>query len=171
MSPPFLGCLDPIFLYLQITRTGINCRTSSNFGQIGPLTTDLAALRSRKFPIDWCLHASSFIFDRIVIKVAGNQDRHKSSDEFDFGLLVSLAHLYVFWNEIWSWHIELRWAIVALWATCFDFRCSGMSKIPAFLTRLILILNYIDFLWNFEIYMIWTFLGQLQNMHKSYYRN
>ena len=33
----------------------------------------------------FCLHASSFIFDRIIIKVAGNQDRHKSSDEFDFG--------------------------------------------------------------------------------------
>ena len=69
----------------------------------------------------WCLHASSFIFDQIVIKVAGNQDRHKSSDEFDFGPLVSMAHLYVFWNEIWPWHIGLRWAIVALWATCFIF--------------------------------------------------
>ena len=66
----------------------------------------------------WCLHASSFIFYQIVIKVAGNQDRHKSSDEFDFGPLVSMAHLYVFWNEIWLWHIGLRWAIVALWATC-----------------------------------------------------
>ena len=33
----------------------------------------------------WCLHASSFIFDRIIIKVAGNQDRHKSLVEFDFG--------------------------------------------------------------------------------------
>ena len=33
----------------------------------------------------WCLHASSFIFERIIIKVAGNQDRHKSSVEFDFG--------------------------------------------------------------------------------------
>ena len=32
-----------------------------------------------------CLHASSFIFDRIIIKVAGNQDRHKSSEEFDLG--------------------------------------------------------------------------------------
>ena len=32
-----------------------------------------------------CLHASSFIFDRIIIKVAGNQDRYKSLDEFDFG--------------------------------------------------------------------------------------
>ena len=32
-----------------------------------------------------CLHAASFIFDRIIVKVAGNQDRHKSSYEFDFG--------------------------------------------------------------------------------------
>ena len=32
-----------------------------------------------------CLHASSFIFGRIIIKVSGNQDRHKRSDEFDFG--------------------------------------------------------------------------------------
>ena len=32
-----------------------------------------------------CLHASSFIFYWIIIKVAGNQDRHKSSDEFDLG--------------------------------------------------------------------------------------
>ena len=67
----------------------------------------------------WCLHASSFIFDRIIIKVAGNQDRHKSSDEFDFGPLLSMAHLYVFWNETWPWHIGLRWAIVALWATFY----------------------------------------------------
>ena len=32
-----------------------------------------------------CLHASSFIFDQIIIEVAGNQDRHKSLDKFDFG--------------------------------------------------------------------------------------
>ena len=31
------------------------------------------------------LRASSFIYDRIIIKVAGNQDRHKNSVEFDFG--------------------------------------------------------------------------------------
>ena len=37
------------------------------------------------------LHASSFIFDRIIIKVAGNQDRHKSLDEFDFGSDYSLS--------------------------------------------------------------------------------
>ena len=32
------------FLHLQVTRTCIISRTSSNFGQIGPLTTELAAL-------------------------------------------------------------------------------------------------------------------------------
>ena len=31
-------------LHLQVTRTCIKSRTSSNFGQIGPLTTELAAL-------------------------------------------------------------------------------------------------------------------------------
>ena len=76
----------------------------------------------------WCLHASSFIFDRIIIKVAGNHYRHKSSDEFDFGPLVSMAHLCVFLNEIWPWHIGLRWAIVALWATCFAYSVSFVSQ-------------------------------------------
>ena len=90
MSPPFLGCFFLSFLYLQVTRTCIKSRTSSNFGQIGQLTLELAALeRLKKFLRltmgKCCLHASSFIFDRIIIKIAGNQDRHKSSDEFDFG--------------------------------------------------------------------------------------
>ena len=39
------------FLYLQVTRTCIKSRISSNFGQIGPLTTELAALEClKKFP-------------------------------------------------------------------------------------------------------------------------
>ena len=33
-----------------------------------------------------CLHASLFIFYQIIIKVAGNQDKHKSWDKFDLGL-------------------------------------------------------------------------------------
>ena len=33
----------------------------------------------------WCLHDSSFIFDQVIIKVAGNWDRHKSSVEFNYG--------------------------------------------------------------------------------------
>ena len=31
-----------------------------------------------------CLQASSLIFDRIFVKLAGNKDRHKISDEFKF---------------------------------------------------------------------------------------
>ena len=41
------------FLYLQIMRTCIQSWMSSNFGQIGPLTTELAALeRLKHFPVD-----------------------------------------------------------------------------------------------------------------------
>ena len=36
------------FLYLQVTRTCIKSRTSSNFGQVRPLTTELAALEHLK---------------------------------------------------------------------------------------------------------------------------
>ena len=78
------------FSYLQITRTCIKSRTHSNFGQIGPLTTELAVLECLKnshrlIMGKCCLHASSSIFDRFIIRVAGNQDRHKSSVEFEFG--------------------------------------------------------------------------------------
>ena len=74
----------------QVTRACIKSRTSSNFGQIEPLTRELAALEvlknsHRLIKGKCCLHTSLFIFYRIIIKVAGNQDRHKSLDEFDFG--------------------------------------------------------------------------------------
>ena len=50
---------------------------------------ELAALEriknSHRLTMGKCyLHSSLFIFDRIIVKVAGNQDRHKSLDEFDF---------------------------------------------------------------------------------------
>ena len=32
----------------------------------------------------WCLQASLFIFYQIFVKLAGNQDRHKILDEFEF---------------------------------------------------------------------------------------
>ena len=78
------------FLYLQVTRTCKKSRRSLNFGQIGLLNLELAALERLKISHrlimgKWCLHASLFIFDRIIIKVAGNQDRHTSLVKFDFG--------------------------------------------------------------------------------------
>ena len=62
------------FLYLQVKRTCIKSRTRSNFGQIGPLTTELAALEHLKhFSYrlvmgKWCLHASQFILDEPFTK-------------------------------------------------------------------------------------------------------
>ena len=56
-----------------------------------------------------CLHASSFIFDRIIIKVAGNQDRHKSSVEFNLGRIRPLI-LELFALEWWKFHtFELKY--------------------------------------------------------------
>ena len=50
------------------------------------VTCPWVSKNSHRLIIGKCyLHASSFIFDRIITKVADNQDRHKSSDEFDFG--------------------------------------------------------------------------------------
>ena len=45
------SCLIGSSLYLQVTRTFIISRTSSNFSQIGPRTVELAALeRLKKLP-------------------------------------------------------------------------------------------------------------------------
>ena len=79
------------FLYLQVTRTCIKSRRTLTFGQIGPLTMELAALERLKISHrlilgKWCLQARSFIFYRIFVKLAGNQDSHKISDEFEFWL-------------------------------------------------------------------------------------
>ena len=97
---------------LLVTKTGIKAWTSLISSWIRLLTLELLALEWRKFytseleylwgqlaalehlknfsyrPImgKWCLHASSFILDRIIFTVSGShQDRHKSSVEFDFG--------------------------------------------------------------------------------------
>ena len=34
----------------------------------------------------WCLQASAFSFDRIIIKIAVNQGRHKGLGKFDLNL-------------------------------------------------------------------------------------
>ena len=133
------------FLYLQVTRTCIKSRTSSNFGQIGPLTTELAALECLKVSHrlimgKWCLHASTFFFDRIIIKVAGNQDRHKSSVEFVLGPNQT-THFGVTcpWvtkiSHIWTW-ISLKLAGQS-WS---NYMCSiiGVGE------RLCMVLGQID---------------------------
>ena len=47
---------------------------------------------------------------------------YKNLGEFDFGPLVFMAHLYVFWNEIWPWHIGLTSELLALeWRKFYTF--------------------------------------------------
>ena len=57
------------------------------------------------------LRASSFIFDQIIIKVAGNLDRHKSSDEFDFGSdqTTHLELLALQWRNFFTFELEYLW--------------------------------------------------------------
>ena len=90
MSPPFLGCFRSDSFYTCRNEDMHKILDEFEFRQIGPLTTELAALERLKNPHrlimgKWCRHASLFIFERIIIKVAGNQEKHKSLVEFDFG--------------------------------------------------------------------------------------
>ena len=54
---------------------------SLNFGQIPPLTTQLAALERLK---NWCHHIISVDIDSIFFKLAGNKDMHNIMNEFEF---------------------------------------------------------------------------------------
>ena len=61
---------------------------SSKFGQIRPRTTELVALeRMKKIPRlimgKRYHHIFSAIFNRILFIFAGNEDTHKSLDEFE----------------------------------------------------------------------------------------
>ena len=54
---------------------------SLNFGQIPPLTTELAALERLK---NRCHHVISVDIDPIFFKLAGNKDMHNIMNEFEF---------------------------------------------------------------------------------------
>ena len=70
------------FSYLQVMRTYVKAYMSLNFGQIPPLTTELAALERLK---NRCHHVISVDIDPIFIKLAGNKDMHNIMNEFEFG--------------------------------------------------------------------------------------
>ena len=55
---------------------------SLNFGQIPPLTTELAALERLK---NRCHHVISVDIDPIFFKLAGNKDMHNIMNETNFG--------------------------------------------------------------------------------------
>ena len=60
-----------------------------------------------------CLLASSFIFYEIIIKVAGNQDRHKSLVEFDLISgqirLLTLELFALEWQKFYTFELEYLW--------------------------------------------------------------
>ena len=62
-----------------------------------------------------CLHASSFIFDGIIIKFAGNQDRHKSLNEFNFRLdqTTQLGVSCPWMTKIYTFELEYLWGQLA----------------------------------------------------------
>ena len=81
-SSRFLGCfLIGSFSYLQVIRTYIKAYMSLNFGQIPPLTTELAALGRLK---NRCHHVISVDIDPIFFKLAGNKNMHNIMNEFEF---------------------------------------------------------------------------------------
>ena len=61
-------------------RTYIKAYMSLNFGQIPPLTTELAALERLKR----CHHVISVDIDPIFFKLAANKDMHNIMNEFEF---------------------------------------------------------------------------------------
>ena len=66
---------DLIFVKLAGNEDSIQSLTSSNFCQVGLLPSEFGALMHLKNG-----KASTFIFYRILVKLAGNQDRHEISD-------------------------------------------------------------------------------------------
>ena len=76
----------------------------------------------------WCLQASSFIFYRIFVKLAGYQDRHKISNEFEFRLdRISHFGVTCFWGRIkfsidilWNLQVQLTFQTLEFFVTLFS---------------------------------------------------
>ena len=137
VSPPFLGCFDPILFILagdedmhkildefefrpdRTTYYGVSCPWGLKFSH-------------RLLMGKWYLHASSFIFDRIIIKVASNQDRHKSSDELDFGPLVSNGPFICFlkWEDVkfGLWRIKRSVFSIPVWLAKSDLAAHNSPR-------------------------------------------
>ena len=71
-------------LFLEVKKTSIISRMSSNFDQIRPLTLELSALECLKNQYFVLWHSSIFVFQWIFLILAGNKDNYNISDEFKF---------------------------------------------------------------------------------------
>ena len=81
LAPSFL---NRSFSFLQVTRTSIKAWKSLNFGQIPPPTPELSApCASEKLMYNVVNTLAPLFFDRIFFILAGNEDIHNISDEFE----------------------------------------------------------------------------------------
>ena len=91
----------------------------------------------------WCLQASSFIFDPIFIKLTGNQERHKISDEFKFRP-DWISHLGVTcpWGRfkfsidlhvLWNFQVQLTFQMKKYWVHC---GCNSSYSFPQIVLKL-----------------------------------
>ena len=82
---PLLICFYPFPSYLQVIMTCMRARRSSKFDQVRLLTAELAALENIPHRLTmgkWCCNFFSAIPDQILFIFEGNDDIHKSLDEF-----------------------------------------------------------------------------------------
>ena len=76
----------------------------------------------------WCLQASSFIFDRIFVKLAGNQDSHKISYDFDFqldqishfGVTCPCGRMKFSIDILWNLQVQLTLQTLEFFVTLFS---------------------------------------------------
>ena len=88
---------------LLVTRTGMKAWSSSILGRIRPLSLELLALEWQKFHT----FELEYLWSQLV-----NLDQILCVASLGWG-----KSCIRFWGRL-TWHIGLRWAIVALWATC-----------------------------------------------------
>ena len=75
-----------------------------------------------------CLQARSFIFDRIFVKIAGNQDSHKISDEFEFwldrishfGVTCPCGRIKFSIDILWNLQVQLTFQTLEFFVTLFS---------------------------------------------------
>ena len=134
---------------LLVIRTGIKARSSSILDWVIPLILELLALEWRKFHtfeleylwsqlanLDQIICVASLGWGKGYIRFWGRLDQNSGfhgnrkppltyngeNDVSIFSRLFLILRVICLdcWNDhIWPWHIGYRWAIVALWATCF----------------------------------------------------
>ena len=109
------------FLYLQVTKTCIKSQTSLNFGQIRPLTSELAALeQSKKFCIDLhqenavSMRAHSFLIESSS-KLLVTRTGIKARTSLISGRirLLTLELLALEWRNFYSFKLEYLWGQLA----------------------------------------------------------